>query len=156
MSAAGIWHVSFTVADLERSVGFYVGGLGMEVVHRQEQSNEYTRRLVGYPDAHLRTAQLRLSGSVGVSNHHLELVEYLMPMRAPLWGEPASPGCTHLAFAVDDIHATRASLLGVGATFVSPPNEITAGINRGGWTCYFRDPDGVLLELVQAPPREPA
>ena len=35
--------------------------------------------------------------------------------------------------------------------FVSPPNLIKAGVNRGGYACYFRDPDGITLELVQPP-----
>ena len=54
------WHFSFTVADIERSVEFYRDILGMELVHRQEQSNAYTRKFVGYPDAHLKVAQLKI------------------------------------------------------------------------------------------------
>ncbi|MCW2870410.1 MAG: glyoxalase/bleomycin resistance/dioxygenase family protein, partial [Streptomyces oryziradicis] len=35
--------------------------------------------------------------------------------------------------------------------FFSPPNAITSGINKDGWTCYFEDPDRIVLELVQPP-----
>ena len=58
----GMWHFSFTVADIERSVAFYRDVLGLALVHQQDQSNEYTRRLVGYPDAELRIAQLAIPG----------------------------------------------------------------------------------------------
>ncbi|MGW0592219.1 hypothetical protein [Streptosporangium sp. NPDC002607] len=36
--------------------------------------------------------------------------------------------------------------------FVSPPNEITAGLDAGGFACYFPDPDEITLEFVQPPP----
>ena len=69
------WHFSFTVADIERSVKFYRDVLGMELVHEQEQSNAYTRKFVGYPDAHLKVAQLKINGrETGRSGHLLELV----------------------------------------------------------------------------------
>ncbi|MDX6330670.1 MAG: lactoylglutathione lyase, partial [Streptomycetaceae bacterium] len=38
-----------------------------------------------------------------------------------------------------------------GVRFFSPPNAITSGINKDGWTCYFEDPDRIVLELVQPP-----
>ena len=45
------WHFSFTVSNIEQSIFFYRDVLGMELMHRQEQANEYTRKFVGYPDA---------------------------------------------------------------------------------------------------------
>jgi len=56
----GFWHVSFTVSNLEASVKWYTEVLGLEYVRGQEHHNEYTARLVGYPDAHLKVAQLRV------------------------------------------------------------------------------------------------
>ncbi|MEV1179498.1 VOC family protein, partial [Nonomuraea sp. NPDC049784] len=38
-----------------------------------------------------------------------------------------------------------------GVRFVNPPEAITAGVNRGGYACYFLDPDDITLELVQPP-----
>jgi catechol 2,3-dioxygenase-like lactoylglutathione lyase family enzyme len=157
----GIWHYSFHVSDLDASIGFYAGLLGMELVHRQEQANAYTRRLVGYPDARLLVAQLRVpvAPTGTVSSHTLELVEYVVPRPAPVPLERALPGTGHLAFAVDDIAAEHDRLRAAGVRFVSAPNAITAGVNTGGWACYFVDPDGITLELVQppaVPPTDPA
>lgn len=149
----GIWHVAFHVADIERSIAFYEA-LGMTLVHRQEQSNAYTSSLVGYPGAAIRVAQLALPGAhPRPSGHHLELVEYVSPEteRVPL--ERRTAGTAHLAFAVDDIAADYERLRAAGVVFVSPPNAITAGVNRGGSACYFLDPDGITLELVQPPAR---
>ncbi len=150
---AAIWHASFHVADLERSVAFYRDVLGMELVHEQEQANAYTRRLVGYPDAHLRVAQLALPGRPEqVSTHDLELVEYVSPRGTRQDPARHHPGSGHLAFAVADIDADYRRLLAAGVRFVSPPNHITAGVNAGGAACYFLDPDDITLELVQPPP----
>lgn len=40
----------------------------------------------------------------------------------------------------------------LGVRFKSPaPNGITEGVNQGGYSIYFFDPDGITLELVQPP-----
>jgi catechol 2,3-dioxygenase-like lactoylglutathione lyase family enzyme len=150
----GVWHFSFTVADIDRSIAFYRDLLGFELVHVQEQANEYTSRLVGYPDAHLRVAQFAVPGQPrGVSTHDLELVEYVSPRGERGSIEICNPGAAHLAMTVGDIHERYERLVAAGVPFVSPPNAITAGVNEGGWTCYFRDPDEIVLELAQAPAR---
>lgn len=149
----GVWHFSFTVSDLDASVGFYAGLLGFEQVHRQEQRNDYTRRLVGYPDAHLLIAQLRVPGQPrGRSSHELELVEYLVPQGQRGDARICNPGAAHLALVVDDIGGTYSRLRDAGVRFVSPPNDITEGVNRGGSACYLLDPDDIVLEFVQPPP----
>ena len=153
----GVWHFSFTVESLDRSLEFYCGLLGLELVHRQVQDNAYTRRLVGYPDAELEVAQLAVPGQPrGISTHDLELVEYRLPrgVRGDL--ATPNPGAAHMAFAVEDAVGTHARLLSHGVVFVSPPNLIEAGVDRGGYACYFRDPDGITLELVQAARSTPA
>jgi catechol 2,3-dioxygenase-like lactoylglutathione lyase family enzyme len=148
----GVWHFSFTVADLDTSIDFYTGQLGFELIHTQEQSNDYTRRLVGYPDAHLRIAQLVVPGQPrGLSSHDLELVQYLQPVGTRGDAQICNPGAAHLAVAVDDIHARYQALTAAGVTFYSPPNDITAGVNAGGYACYFEDPDQIVLEMVQPP-----
>ena len=153
MTTFGVWHFSFTVSDLDRSIAFYRDLLGFTLVHVQEQDNEYTRRLVGYPDARLRVAQLAVDGQPrAISTHDLELVEYVSPVGARGDAGICNPGAAHLAITVDDIHDRHQQLVTAGVTFVSPPNEITAGVNRGGFACYFHDPDDIVLELLQPPP----
>jgi catechol 2,3-dioxygenase-like lactoylglutathione lyase family enzyme len=149
----GVWHFSFTVADLDRSIEFYRDLLEFELVHTQEQSNEYTRRLVGYPDADLRVAQFAVPGQPrGISSHDLELVQYVSPRGERGSREICNPGAAHMAIAVDDIHERYERFVAAGVEFVSSPNAIEAGVNLGGFTCYFRDPDDIVLELVQPPP----
>jgi catechol 2,3-dioxygenase-like lactoylglutathione lyase family enzyme len=147
-----IWHTSFTVADIERSIRFYRDDLGLELVHEQEQANEYTRTFVGYPDAHLRVAQFAIpNGDQPRSGHVIELVQYVAPAGEPVHPERYQPGAAHLAFQVQDTRALYARLVEHGVHFISEPVAITAGINAGGATVYLEDPDGNTLEFVTAP-----
>ena len=57
----------------------------------------------------------------------------------------------HLAFRVDDIYVTCATLQGAGVTINRPP--------RDGHMAFVRSPDGISVELLQnggaLPPAEP-
>lgn len=146
------WHVSFTVSDMERSLVFYRDILGLELIHQQVQQNEYTSRLVGYDNAHLIAAMLKIPAKTpGVSGHVLELIQYIHPPGTKLDTQPCNVGSAHLAFVVDDLLATYEELRQKGVMFKSQPVEITAGRNKGGYTVYFSDPDQIVLELVQPP-----
>ena len=147
-----IWHTSFTVADLDRSIRFYRDDLGLDLVHEQEQANEYTRTFVGYPDAHLRVAQFAIPGDGQPrSGHVIELVQYVAPVGDAVHPERYQPGAAHLAFQVQNTRALYARLVERGVHFISEPVAITAGINAGGATVYLEDPDGNTLEFVTAP-----
>jgi catechol 2,3-dioxygenase-like lactoylglutathione lyase family enzyme len=150
----GFWHVSFTVRDLEASVKWYTEVLGLEFVRSQVQHNAYTSRLVGFPDAHLKVAQLRVPGqTVPISRHHIELVEYVHPRGEDIPLDTNRAGVGHWAFIVDDIQAEFTRLKARGVVFkAEEPIAIQAGVNKGGYTIYFNDPDGITLELIQPPP----
>jgi catechol 2,3-dioxygenase-like lactoylglutathione lyase family enzyme len=59
--------------------------------------------------------------------------------------ESLNPGTAHLAFEIDDIRAEYARMAGLGVRFRSESIAIEAGINKGGSTCYFLDPDDITL-----------
>ncbi|MDE3088917.1 MAG: VOC family protein [Chloroflexota bacterium] len=150
----GFWHVSFTISNIESSVKWYTEVLGLEYVRGQEQANEYTARLVAFPDAHLKVAQLCVPGeTVPLSRHHIELVEYVHPRGEDIPLDTNRTGVGHWAFLVDDIHKEFERLKALGVRFkANAPIPIASGVNRGGYTIYFVDPDGITLELLQPPP----
>lgn len=150
----GFWHVSFTVSNLEASVQWYTQMLGFEYVRGQVQANEYTAQLVGFPNVHLKVAQLRVPGlAVPRSSHHIELIEYVHPRGEDIPLETNRTGVGHWAFQVDDLRAEYVRLTVLGVRFKSEPNYIAAGVNQGGYAVYFTDPDGITLEMVQPPPQ---
>jgi catechol 2,3-dioxygenase-like lactoylglutathione lyase family enzyme len=58
-------------------------------------------------------------------------------------------GAAHVCFRVDDIAAKRAELESKGVTFYSDINVVDEGPLSGWRWCYFSDPDGLALELVE-------
>jgi catechol 2,3-dioxygenase-like lactoylglutathione lyase family enzyme len=142
-------HTGYTVSDLDRSVAFYRDRMGMEVVAQQEKQGGYLGRIVGYPEAHVRMAHLRVPGD----DYVLELFEYLAPAGStPDRIEPCDVGTAHLCIVVDDLPDAYQRLVDAGVdTFISPPVEVDTGINTGGYGIYLRDPDGIVLEIFQPP-----
>lgn len=141
-------HTCFTVSSLDRSVAFYGDLLGCEVMATQEKEGGYLAAIVGYPDAHVRMAHLRVPGG----EHVIELFEYLAPEGGKADVAPRNVGASHLCFVVDDLPGLYERLRERGVdSFVSPPVEVDTGINRGGYALYLRDPDGITVELFQPP-----
>lgn len=119
----GIFHVSFTVKNLEASVKWYTEVLGLIYFRGQEQHNEYTARLVAFPQAHLKVAQLHVPGQplAPGANHHIELVEYVHPHGSDALDLATNnTGVGHWAFIVDDIHAEFARMQALGVRFKAP------------------------------------
>ena|SRR5579862_3269862 len=148
---ADVLHFSFTVSDIDQSVRWYTEVLGLELVHRQRQDNAYTQKLVGIPGAVLEVAQFRVPKlAPAYSTHLLELVEYVTQKGDHPASLPTNQvGTAHLALVVTDIQARYERMRAHGVVFRNPPVEITAGANKGGLACYFHDPDGITLELLQ-------
>jgi catechol 2,3-dioxygenase-like lactoylglutathione lyase family enzyme len=148
-----VFHFSFTVSDIERSVAWYTEVLGLELVHRQRGESPYLRTLVGYPDAVLEVAMFKIPGAdPRHSTHMLELVEYVEPKGETPDLATVNVGVAHLALMVDDVHDRHRRMVEQGVVFVNPPVAIAEGVNAGGFSCYFRDPDGITLEILQPSP----
>ena len=154
MGLTGILHTGLTVSDLDRSIAFYRDLLGLELITQWDSSQPYLRTVVGYPDAELRIALLRLPAPDGAPGHHIELLEYRRPHGNRGDANTYNPGNGHVAFMVDDLAATYAQLHARGVRFKSAPVDITHGRNAGGKAVYFFDPDDITLEFIQ-PARRP-
>ncbi len=147
MKITGIDHMSYTVSNLERSLEFYVGLLGFEVLWQREITNQYFRDIVAFPDCVVKAAHLRVPGST----HKLELFEYTTPRGTPADVRTNNPGSSHVSLYVDDLHAAYEELTAQGVRFRSPPIAIDAGANDGSYALYMLDPDGITVELFQPP-----
>ncbi|MDA1128935.1 MAG: VOC family protein [Chloroflexi bacterium] len=154
-------HVAFTVSNLERSLEFYRDLLGLDVILKRVWDEDYVRQMVGYPDASLYIALLKLPGEQGAlltadgalipgqGNFMLELIEYQQPRSDTGVSQINSPGNAHLCFIVDDIQEFYRRLLPTGVTFISAPVTVTAGPNKGRQAVYLRDRDGIVIQLMQ-------
>ena len=141
-------HVSVTCADLERSLEFYVGLLGLELTAQGERnSDDVLDAVIGLGPVRLRFAELAIG-----DDGFLELFEYLQPRGEPVFSRTCDPGNVHFAVEVDDIDATHRRLTEVGAVTRSEPVLITSGDWIGARAFYALDPDGVTVECLEFPP----
>ncbi len=130
-------HTMVRVSDLDKSLAFYCGLLGMVETRRTEsEKGRYTNIFLAASadEAAARDAKAPV----------LELTYNWDP-------EDYKGGRNfgHLAFEVDDIYGLCESLAQAGVTVNRPP--------RDGYMAFVRSPDGISLELLQAGgPREPA
>lgn len=147
MTLVTLHHAGFTVADLDRSIGFYTQLLGAEPTVRRRSSDAYMGAMVGCPGCDVEYAYFPLPGSDAT----LELIQYFEPASARVDQETSVLGNGHICLLVEDIHAEFARIAQL-AEFRSPaPVEITHGPNRGGWGAYLRDPDDITIQLLQRP-----
>jgi lactoylglutathione lyase len=145
VSIVGTHHTAFQVADLDRSLTFYRDLLGFAVVWERVNQEEYVRQIVGYPEAVLHQALLRLPGS----DHCLELIDYRGVKRQPVDTSPPNPGTAHLCLLVSDLPHEYERLTAAGTRSVSEPVLVTSGPNEGRLAVYMIDPDGFPVELLE-------
>ncbi|MCC7328087.1 MAG: lactoylglutathione lyase [Burkholderiales bacterium] len=129
-----ILHTMLRVGDLERSIAFYTGALGMRLVrktHRPEQ--RYTLAFLGFADDP-NGAELELTYNHGVDHYE----------HCGAYG--------HVAIAVPD---AAAACTAVREASVRIGGKVTreAGPVKGGTTviAFVADPDGYLIELIERP-----
>jgi catechol 2,3-dioxygenase-like lactoylglutathione lyase family enzyme len=143
----GIHHVGITVPDLDRGIAFYNGVLGLELFDPPSPvfDDEDLGERVGVPGAALRQVNLSLGGTI------VELLEYTAPA-PPYDDEPIranARGAAHVCFQVEDVEAKKAELEAAGVEFLSDVNVVDEGVLAGWRWVYFRDPFGIVLELVE-------
>jgi len=145
VTLGGIQHVGVPVRSLEQSLKFYRDAFGVEPEFIAKASGPGTSRLVGVPDVEMSFAFLDLGNTV------LELLEYESPRGQDYDRRNCDVGATHIALAVADVEAAYEELRGKGIEFSGPPLHIDEGPLAGCITAYFRDPDGIQLEIFQVP-----
>jgi len=131
-------HYGVTVTDLETAVAFYRDTLGLDVLDRFSVSGEAFATGVGVPGATGSFAHLDAGGA------RVELIEYEPVGDDRRGGDVNDPGATHLGLSTDDLDAFYAGLPGDVETISEP--QTTASGTR---ICFFRDPDGNLVEVLE-------
>ena len=122
-------HTMIRVADLARSLDFFLSGLGLIEIHRVEnEKGRYTLVFVAAP-----------GDAESARRDHAPLIGLTYNWDAEVYTGGRNFG--HLAFAVDDIYATCARLQAAGVTINRPP--------RDGHMAFVRTPDNISIELLQ-------
>ena len=137
----GARHGGITVSDLDRSLEFYVGLVGLELVWRREYVNDEIREIVGIPDAtSVDIAMLDIPGG----GAQVELLEYKGCERKSGSGPPCDYGTGHFCVFVRNIEACHAELAAQGVRFRSGRPGRDAGRAEHGRQEPLRDRSGRL------------
>ena len=119
----------------------------MHVLPGTRRRTSSSGALLGIADSQLAGAFWKLPGGT-----ILELLEYRHPPSGHVDMETYNVGNGHLGLLTDDIQADFERLRTHVEFRNSEPVRIPSGPAEGGYAIYFRDPDGITIELVQAPP----
>ena len=150
MNVSGMIHVNINCSNFERSRRFYET-LGFRVIWQVPSTNtKEVAAAVGMPPYRVNGALMALEGS----EHPLviDLLEWQSPSDAsPPYPHLYHLGLARLALATRDLDADLATLEEMGAELVGPPARVVVnGVESAGRFVCFKDPDGTILELVEA------
>ncbi len=125
----GFEHVGTTCADLDRTIDFYCGLLGLELALRKK--NE--RGEMAFLDT--GSGMLEVACPVATISRSRDV-------------PPHEAGVRHLTFAFTSVDAIFAKLEAAGVDIVERPRPayFTEVIRR---VAFVRDPDGIIVELIE-------
>lgn len=133
---------------MERSLAFYEGVLGLQRGFEATLEGRWIETVTGLTAVNARCVFVEATGS----EVRLELLEYASPTGAAIPANelPNTHGLRHIAFVVEDMETLLARLGAAGVPLLSEPVQVPFAVGNMGrkQLCYFRDPDGVLLEAA--------
>ena len=124
---SAVHHIAIICTDYERSKAFYTQVLGLQIVREVYREERRSWKL-----------DLALNG-----HYIIELFSFPDPPPRP--SRPEAQGLRHLAFTVQDLEKTVATLQEQGV--VTEPIRVDP--YTGKRFTFFTDPDGLPLELYE-------
>ena len=122
-------HTMIRVRDLDASLAFYTGLLGMKLLRKKDYPDgKFTLAFVGYGEEDT-SAVIELTHNWGRE------VPYEI-----------GTGFGHIALGVPDVYATCDALAKAGAKITRAPGPMKFG---GSVIAFIEDPDGYKIELIQ-------
>ena len=126
-------HTMLRVGDLQRSIGFYTGALGMTLLRTTERPEQkYSLAFLGY-GANPGHAEIELTHNHGVEAYDL----------GTAYG--------HIAIGVPDVRAACERVRAHGGAVTREPGAV-----KGGATviAFVADPDGYKIEFIEHAQRD--
>ena len=122
-------HTMIRVRDLDKSLEFYTGQLGMKLLRKRDYpTGKFTLAFVGYGDEEHNTV-------VELTHNWDQAEPYSL-----------GSGFGHLAVGVPDVYATCESMAKAGVKIPRPAGPMAHG---GSVIAFIEDPDGYKIELIE-------
>lgn len=148
VATVGFMHAIHATNVVEKTLAFYteVFGLSGQV---QPFANEKVPILTDSPGVSLKVSMLRIPGE----GFNFELTEFSNVARTPAQPQIWDPGAPHMKILVRDIEPVVAAIRRLNAPILTTSRALVALSTPLGnaQAIVFRDPDGYIVEAVQAP-----
>jgi catechol 2,3-dioxygenase-like lactoylglutathione lyase family enzyme len=158
MATTGIHHTGITVSDLDRTIAFYEGVVGMRLIGRKHRrgpnlgtalrGDRATARCSAAPNCGEEPGEI-LIADMALGEARVEFIQYVDPPGGAYHGDPSFAGSAHIAIVTDDIEAEYRRLERAGVRFHTGVRTVDDPSGLVWKWCYFRDPDDICVELVQ-------
>ena len=126
MKVTKLLHTRMRVSDMEQTIAFYTGVLGLEVIERKTSPRGSHLAFLKVPD----------------SDELIELTSF--PPSGPV---RVQEDLVHLAFQVESLDDTIAALTAQGVKITDGPTETSSGSRF----LFIDAPDGYEIELIERP-----
>jgi len=151
-----IHHFAFTVTNLDRTLDFYIGLLGFELRSRSWHNGPGLAEAIFGSNWQLSSEELRFEvARLELNGINVHFHQYYKPTGescCPV--NPSAVGSAHFAVQVKDIELERARLERAGVPFHAAADWFNESGQRPWRWCYLRDPDGLIVELVEEVPAD--
>ena len=144
-----IYHVGLTVSDLEHSIAFYRDMLGLEFQGEIFMEGEETDKMFRMENCKARVAYL--NGSANIETPPVELIQFVDNEIHKEQSNLFKTSISELCFYTDDIDTIYKKLIENNVDCLSEPQYFDFRADGFGESkaFYFRDPDGIILEIMQ-------
>ena len=140
------FHSGLVVKDMDKMVAFYRDSMGLTVLREATSKAPPEGDHTGIPGAERKLVFLGYSEG----GHQIELVTYIDPPSPEGHLDKHQLGASHICFYVSDMQAVYEKLSAEGIHFVTPPITRDNADGSHGGICYFQDPEGNYLELIES------
>ncbi|ACN84002.1 VOC family protein [Brachyspira hyodysenteriae] len=144
-----VMHIGLTVSDMERSINFYRDVLGLTLIGEALMEGEETDALFAMNDCKVKIAYL--NGSDNIIAPPIELLQFISPETIKDESKLNKISTSEICFRVDNIEKVYKHLIDNNVECLSSPQEFdftSYGFSKSK-ALYFKDPDGIILELMQ-------
>ena len=144
-----VMHIGITVSDMDKSIQFYRDVLGLQFKGELLMEGKEADLLFARKNCKARVAYL--SGSNNLSSPPIELIQFIDESIKDDKSDLFKTSVSEICFNTDDIDAVYKHLTANGVECLSEPQSFdftSSGFGKSK-ALYFKDPDGVILELME-------
>lgn len=144
-----IYHVGLTVSNLDKSIAFYRDILGLKYQGEIMMVGEETDKMFQKKNCKARVAYL--NGSENIEAPPVELIQFVDNEVKKVQSNLFMTSISELCFYTDDIDTVYKKLIEKNAECLSEPQYFDFSSQGFGKSkaFYFKDPDGIILEMMQ-------